>query len=168
MARRVTVLGSMAPKSPATMAKKERAKKASSLLSAQMAANALKQQREVLKAQMKSLAKERKKAMRAAKALRAKANKTDITELMQMMVMKASVMHQEAEDKKKEAPAPAPAATLGHRPARRTHGRKSATCSMRQKISVSRNLRKRCERRRQQKLPPKSDASAAPCFFRQV
>ena len=83
------------------MAKKERAKKASSLLSAQMAANALKQQREVLKAQMKSLAKERKKAMRAAKALKAKANKTDIMELMQMMVMKASVMHQEAEDKKK-------------------------------------------------------------------
>ena len=86
----------MAPKADAATEKTKRTKKAGALLAAQMHSDSLVAQKKELKKNMQALAKERKKAMRTAKRLRAKAQATDMTDLMQIIVMKASLVEQEA------------------------------------------------------------------------
>ena len=89
----------MAPKTISATEKTKRTKRAGALLAAQMHSDSLSAQKKELKTNMKTLAKEKKKAMRIAKRLKAKAQATDMTDLMQIIVMKASMVEQETQSK---------------------------------------------------------------------
>ena len=62
-------------------------------------ARELADQRKVLKATLKKLAKDKKTAARNARKLKAKASKIDLAELMQMLIMKAYIVCEEEKAK---------------------------------------------------------------------
>ena len=80
------------------VAKTLRTKKAGSLLASQMMADALNEQKKLMRANIKNLSKQMKKMKRQARSLKAKANKTDMSELMQIIVVKAAQIQSEKKE----------------------------------------------------------------------
>ena len=85
----------MAPKLSAKAVATSRTKAAGELLSHSKQAKSLADQRKTLKAALKKIAVDKRKANRQARKLKAKASKTDLSELMQMMIMKAYIVGEE-------------------------------------------------------------------------
>ena len=85
----------MPPKLSAKAVATSRTKAAGELLSHSKQARSLADQRKTLKAALKKIAVDKKKAARQARKLKAKAAKTDLGELMQMMIMKAYIVGEE-------------------------------------------------------------------------
>ena len=76
-----------------------RTKKAGSLLAAQKETDMLVDQKRKLRAAMAKIQKGKKNAARRAKALKAKAAKVSLNDLLQMLMMKAFVLNEEAKEK---------------------------------------------------------------------
>ena len=72
-----------------------RTKKAGGVLESKQKTKAIDVQRDSLKAQLAKCRAEKKKAEKQATKLRQKANKTTLSELMQIMMMKAYIIHEE-------------------------------------------------------------------------
>ena len=75
-----------------------RTKRAGALLMAQQESDKLGQEKKQLKASLKKLALEKKRAQRKARSLKAKAAKINLTDLLQMMMMKAFVVAEEQQE----------------------------------------------------------------------
>ena len=90
----VLVIQAMAPKG-ALMA---RTKKAGTVLSSQQESDKLTEEKK-MKASLKQITKDKKKANRKARALKLKASKINLSDLLQMMMMKAFVLSEEEAEK---------------------------------------------------------------------
>ena len=98
-AKVLAATASMAPKLSQKAVATIRTKKAGELLKDSKQVKDLADQRKALKATLRKLSHQKKKASRAARKLKMKAAKTDLNELLQMIIMKAYIVAEESKAK---------------------------------------------------------------------